>query len=105
MNVAPQPPRSDPWEIEADEDGLSRANLLSYRHHSVATNYARDAMRVGRFSVRDDAGDGFPHGFEVQVVGPTSARQLMVHLVVVSTARRGQTAWSEGSVMVDARDM
>ena len=95
--------RADPFVIlrstaEADQ-------LLTYRHHSVATNYARSAFGVARYGLADNANGGFPHGFEVQVVGPSSARQVMLHLVVASTNRRGQSAWGDVQVSVDARDL
>jgi len=97
--------RADPWEIQPDAGGMSRSNLLSYRHHSVGTNFSPSALQVGRFGLEDATGDGFPHGFEVQIVGPSAAREILVHMVVVSTARRGQLAWSTNTVVVDARDM
>ena len=74
----------------------------------MATNYARRSVGVARFGLLDNnagGGDGFPHGFEVQIVGPTSARQVLVHLVVVSARLHGQLAWSDIQTVVDARDM
>lgn len=79
--------------------------LLAYRHHSLASNYALPAAGVGRFAIRNDAGSGFPHGMEVQVVGPSSARQALLHLVICSTVRRGQLAWSDLQAAIDARDL
>ncbi len=95
--------RPDPWEIlrvEADVPGL-----LSYRHHSVATIYSQPSFGVGRYGVVSTAGSGFPHGFEVQVVGPSSARQVLLHLVLASTSRRGRPAWSNMQVVIDGRDL
>ena len=50
-------------------------------------------------------GGGFPHGFEVQIVGPSSARQVLLHLTAVSTRRKGFWAWSDLQVSVDTRDI
>jgi type II secretory pathway pseudopilin PulG len=95
--------RPDPWQIlrmDAEVRGL-----LSHRHHSVATIYAQPNWGVGRYGIVTTAGSGFPHGFEVQVVGPSSARQVLLHLVVASTYRRGRGAWSDVQIVVDGRDL
>ncbi len=39
--------------------------------------------RVPLFAIPDATGDGFPHGFEVQLVGPSSARKLLIRLAMV----------------------
>lgn len=104
LSDTPFPGRPDPWEVLPDES-QTRSNLLSYRHHSVATNYARTAMGVGRYGLIDLTDDGFPHGFEVQLVGPSVARQVMVRLVIASTNNRGHRAWSELTSLVDVRDL
>lgn len=95
--------RPDPWQILRSSDEVDE--LLNFRHHSVGTNYARAAFGVGRYGLVSNVGAGFPHGFEVQIVGPSSARQVMLHLVVVGTQRRGQQAWADVQVSVDARDL
>lgn len=96
--------RPDPWNIlQSTTDTLD--TLLTYRHHSVGTIYAQANFGVGRFGIVNPVGGGFPHGFEVQVVGPATSRQTLLHLVVVSTNRRGHPAWSEVQVSVDSRDL
>ncbi len=95
--------RPDPWNILPSATDVD--TLLTYRHHSVATIYAQANYGVGRFGLVDPAGDGFPHGFEVQVVGPPTSRQTLLHLVVASTNRRGHPAWSEVQVSVESRDL
>lgn len=98
--------RSDPWEVERGTDEVT--GLLTYRHHSIGTNFARPTFGVARFGRVEAPGAGtagFPHGFETQVVGPSSARQALVHMVVVSTNRRGQVAWSDLQAVVDCRDL
>jgi hypothetical protein len=63
-----------------------------YRHHSSPRTSPRQLRRRPlRPAVEYDV--GFPHGFEVQVTGPSSARQVLLHLVVASTNRSGHTAW------------
>lgn len=103
LSTTPLGTRPDPWRIlRSSEDFVS---LLSYRHHSIATNFARPAFGVGKYGFVSTTGAGFPHGFEVQVVGPSSARQILLHLVIASTNRRGQTAWSDMRVVVDGREL
>lgn len=95
--------RPDPWQVLRKDAVVP--GLLSYRHHSVATNFSRVSFGVCQFAVQSSTGAGFPHGFETQIAGPSSARQVMLKLVVASTNRRGHTAWSNLQVVVDARDL
>jgi hypothetical protein len=103
MSNDPGGSRPDPWQVLP---ATQRAQgLLRHRHHSLATNSAPAGWGAARFGVMSDVGEGFPHGFEVQVVGPSSARQVLLHLVLASTNRRGQTAWSGMQAIVDCRDL
>lgn len=102
LSDSPTAGRPSPWNI-LRSDAIVKG-LLAYRHHSLATNYARAGFGVGSYSVPLNTGSGFPHGFEVQIVGPTSARQAMIHLVVCSSIRRGQPAWSDMQMIVDVRE-
>lgn len=95
--------RNDPWDIQRRDPAVR--GMLAYRHHSIASVYSQPSFGVGRYGLLSTAGDGFPHGLEVQVVGPSSARQVLLHLVVSSTARRGYFAWSDMQVSVDTRDL
>lgn len=104
LNNNPQAPRSSPWKIERDER-WSTNGMLYYRHHSIATNFAPASYRVGTFSVVSSTGDGFPHGFETQLIGPSAARQLLIRLVLVSTNRNGHPAHVAIQAVIDARDI
>lgn len=101
-SVAPRPVGS--WQIVADPR-QSAADMLSYRHHSIATNYAPGVMGVGSYGIIDNSGDGFPHGFEVQLIGPSAARQILLHLTVVSTNNNGRKAFHDLQVIGDSRDL
>lgn len=103
MSDTPFGGRPDPWQILRSETTVS--GLLDYRHHSVATVYSQASFGVGRYGLVSTAGSGFPHGLEVQIVGPSSARQVLLHLVIASTFRRGRPAWSDMQVIVDGRDL
>lgn len=95
--------RPSPWRVLRSEAAVR--GLLSYRHHSVATIHAPINQRVCRFGWLSNAASGFPHGFEVQAVGPSSARQVLLHLAVASTNRSGHTAFADVQMVVDARDL
>ncbi len=93
--------RPDPWAIVPAADSVR--GVLAYRRASVATNFDLEAPGISRFAVRDDA-SGFPHGLEVQLTGPSSARQLLWHLVLIDTTRKGPPAWSQVQTVISARD-
>lgn len=100
----PQSPRGvGGWELYPDLD-RSRVGMLHYRWHSIATNHAPRICGVAKYGFQSAAGDGFPHGFETQIVGPSSARKILLHVSVVST-RSGRLAWHDSQVVTDARDL
>ena len=103
LTATPLLPRPDPWQVLRDSEIVR--GMLSYRHHSIASNFAQASFGVGTFSVASLADEGFPHGFEIQVVGPSSARQVHLHMVVSSTQRTGRFAWADMQLTVDARDL
>ncbi len=104
LKTNPVAPRTSPWQIERSIE-QSNNGMLFFRHHSVATNFAGSNFRIGQFSIRDESGDGFPHGLEIQVIGPASARQVMFRLTVSSTNQRGHPAFTTMQSIVDARDL
>lgn len=103
LSDTPLSPRPDLWSVLRSEPNVT--GLLSYRHHSIASIYAQDSFGVGRYGIESTAAEGFPHGFEIQVVGPSSARQILIHMVNSSTQRTGRFAWSDMQVSVDVRDL
>lgn len=94
--------RPSPWAVLRRTQDVQ--GLLSYRHHSVVTEHST-THRASQFGLPTTAGTGFPHGFEVQVVGPSSARQVLIHIVVATTNRRGLTAFADQQVVLDVRDL
>ena len=93
--------RPDPWQVLPSS--LGATGLLGYRRSSVASNYEQVAPGLSRFAIRDDT-VGFPHGFEIQAIGPTSARQILLHFVFVDTTRKGLPAWSQMQTIITAHD-
>jgi prepilin-type N-terminal cleavage/methylation domain-containing protein len=93
--------RPDPWQVlPAVNPG---GGLVGFRHASVASNFDDVAPGIARFGLRDDVA-GFPHGFEAQIIGPNSARQLLVHLVLIDLRRKGSPAWSQMQTVMTGRD-
>jgi type II secretory pathway pseudopilin PulG len=103
LSVTPIAPRTNPWAVQLADTDVQ--GLLAYRHHSIASNYAMPSFGVGKYSVMTTTGDGFPHGFEVQIVGPSGGRQTLLHAVVSSTFGRGQWAWCDVQVVIDSREL
>ena len=103
LSSTPLAPRGSDFEVLREDEDIT--GLLSYRHHSIASIYATPAFGVGRYGIVSTADSGWPHGFEVQIVGPSSARQVLLHMVVSSTRRSGHFAWSDMQVTVDVRDL
>ncbi len=104
LSDTPLAPRDPTWAILRDP-ALSSNSLLWYRHFSVASNYAPGSAGVGRFSVQDNGGDGFPHGFEVQIIGPSAGRQVLLQLSLMSTRLSGLPTTSSQRIVVNMREM
>lgn len=100
----PLPPRPANWVI-ARNLPLTNDGLLQFRHFSVATVWSPDSFGVGRFSQVATNGEGFPHGFEVQAIGPAAARQVLLRLTIVSTVRSSLPAWTTTEIIQDCRDI
>ncbi len=86
----------------------STLNLLSARNLAIASNISGAPRGIGAFGLLDSSGDGFPHGFETQIVGPASARQVLAHLVFVNDARakdNSKRVWINFQTVVETRDL
>lgn len=79
--------------------------LLTHLGMSVASNLAGDVRGIGKFGIVQDVGAGFPHGFEVQIVGPAAARQVLAHLTVVSNDEGRHRAWLDLTGVAETRDL
>ncbi len=85
----------------------SNAGILSYRHHSVASNHSRANHGVARYGLLDNSagsGVGFPHGLEVQIIGSAAARQVLIHLTTISTNRQGMQASHDIQAVLGVRE-
>ena len=82
--------------------GFSASNMAWWKFGS---NFSPSGYRIGRFSIASQTGSGFPHGFELQLIGPSSARQLLLRVISVSTNVAGATAFAEIQAILDARDI
>src|SRR3989339_1794027 len=99
----PEPSFTIPTGIDAQGNAMvsSVINDLGLGFATVAWNNSAIFSTpdiVPKFAVGSAVGAGFPHGLEIQIIGPTGARQVMVRLVlayVVSGA--GQSLYSNES--------
>jgi len=88
----------------ASDPGRTRRQFFGYRHLAVAQNSDGPGRGLCQFALQDDSGDGFPHGFEVQIIGTASARQVLLRLVVTSAGIGVDRSWIRVQSIVDARD-
>jgi hypothetical protein len=80
---------------------------VRYRHASVAWNTGnnfRSSITVPQFGYANPAGDGSPHGFEVQVIGPSGARRALVCLSLARQMSSQQIAAHSAQVIVSSKD-
>ena len=76
---------------------------LGYGTSSVSWNRGSDFWvpdAVPKFGLASQSGAGFPHGFEIQVIGPTGARQVLVRLVLTYYIGLNQSLFSGESITV-----
>ncbi|MEI6128664.1 MAG: type II secretion system protein [Planctomycetota bacterium] len=95
-------PRVDPFRIQAYRP-LTRQGLLTLRNHSIATVYALPQPAL--YGALNKTGNGFPHGFEIQVIGPNAARQVLVRSTLISSNSHGLRARSTMQSVIDCRDL
>ncbi len=55
---------------------------------------------VPEFGIASAVGKGFPHGLEIQVIGPTSARQILIRLVLAYVASSQENIASNESTTI-----
>ncbi|PIE23527.1 MAG: hypothetical protein CSA62_06705 [Planctomycetota bacterium] len=92
------------WLIPMDVK-RSKLDLLSRNDFSIASNQAGSSRGIGRFGLVNLTGNGFPHGFETQIVGPASARQILMHLTTVSGKGLGLRSWGDVLGVAETRDL
>lgn len=56
-------------------------------------------IAIPKFASLDNTGDGFPHGFEVAIVGPRSSRDVLVRTVVIAYFS-GKVLGNENSTII-----
>ena len=93
------------WKIPANLDSSQLDGLLGYKRMAIASNSAGSARGVHRYASWYDAADGYPHGLEVQIIGPASARQVLLHLTICSQNDGAEQAFMDLQGIVDTRDL
>lgn len=75
--------------------------------YSVAFNTGQNfdlGDPVPVFATADATDDGYPHGFEVMMGGPTGGRRVMLRLVLAADAGSARLVSRENVVLINARD-
>lgn len=99
LSNSPLPLRNPDWKILRDP-GQSSNGMLDDRQFCVASNRAHSYLGVGSYSAPNTG-----NGFEVQIIGRSGARRILVQLVVVSTHRRGLPAFSSLRMVASTREI
>jgi hypothetical protein len=107
----PSWPSSD-YKIERLDAGSAIAQLNGPRIggdmvYTVAFNSGEDfdiRDPVPVFTEAETIHDGFPHGFEVMMCGPTGGRKVMIRLVLAADSSSARLVSRENIVLINARD-
>lgn len=59
---------------------------------------------VPLFATASDTGDGFPHGLETMIAGPSGGRRIFIRLVLAADNGGGNLAAQENIVLINAMD-
>lgn len=97
--IIPGTGRASAWRIHPGRE--TATGQFALRRTAVASNFDEFTDAGGRFAV-PDLDQGFPHGFEVQVVGPTSSRKVLLRLVLVDTTQGKLPVWNEFQTILPA---
>jgi hypothetical protein len=100
------------YEIAMEDGSIAIRNLNAPRIggdmiYSVAYNTDPDfelSDQVPVFAEASHNQDGFPHGFEVMIGGPTGGRRVMIRLVLAADAGHARLVSRENVVLINARD-
>jgi len=100
------------YEIAMADSSTAIRNLNSPRIggdmvYSVAYNTGTGfdlSDTVPAFGTADLTNDGFPHGFEVMMGGPTGGRRVLVRLVLAADSGHARLVSRENVVLINARD-
>ncbi|MHC4944871.1 MAG: hypothetical protein ACYTG7_17790 [Planctomycetota bacterium] len=91
-NVMPEDPTTLVIAMEQWQGLFSRMQNNGNNHvkgASVFMNRGSQGFEIGpivpQFATVIAGGDGFPHGFEVQIVGPSGAREVLLKLVLAKS--------------------
>ena len=83
----------------------SRSQHLGFKRLALSSNVAGSRRGLARFGIQDNTGDGFPHGLEIQLIGPVSARQVLIHMTLCSDSPPSEQAWLNLQAISATRDL
>jgi hypothetical protein len=93
----------DEFLIRSDRTQPTRPFFIDKRS-SVAWNGGETQVPVPKYGYRNDSQDGFPHGFEIKVIGQAGSRQVLVRLALLGWTPPGHTAYADSTVIVPMRE-
>lgn len=93
VNASPEPDMVIPQDPDEGLRSAIPATPTRAKRASVGFNSSRAGWDTGPtiplLALEDPLGDGFPHGFEVQICGPSGSREVLVRMVLAKgTARK-----------------
>ena len=81
-----------PQDPDEGIQSLIPSGVTGTKHASICFNRSVPGWDTGpivpQFGIEDDVSEGFPHGFEVQIVGPSGAREVLVRLALAKGTSR-----------------
>lgn len=104
------------FSISASPDATYRPPLsapteyirnLRFKHASVSWNTGatfRSPVAVPAYGLASTSGDGFPHGFEVQVIGLSGARQTLVCITLARQIAAQRLASHRAQIVISSKD-
>ena len=92
INASPEPDMVIPQDPDEGLQSAIPATPTRAKRASVGFNSTRAGWDTGPtvpiLAMEDPTGDGFPHGFEVQICGPSGSREILVRMVLAKGTSR-----------------
>jgi len=92
IDSSPTANMSIPRDPEVGLASVIPAGMTTLKQASVCFNTSTPDWGIGvtvpQYAVESSDGDGFPHGFEVQLVGASGSRRLLIRVALAKSASR-----------------
>jgi len=92
INASPEPDMVIPQDPDEGIQSVIPATPTRAKRASVGFNSTTPGWDTGptvpQLATEDATGDGFPHGFEVQICGPSGSRKVLIRMVLAKGTSR-----------------